>query len=110
MIDDLRRSPEPRLIARLAEISRSLDALGAQLGRVTADLRGLAGDLRPGSGRGTPTAFGEERRRGELDRRSGDERRRARPEGVVARVLVASERRAAEDRRSSSGRRRADRR
>jgi hypothetical protein len=109
MIDDLRRGPDARF-ARVAEISRSLDALGAQLGRVSADLRALVGDLLPGSGRASGTAIHEERRRGAPDRRSGDERRRARPEGVVARVLVAAERRGRDDRRSGNGRRRDDRR
>jgi hypothetical protein len=108
MIDNLRRGRDVRLLARLGEISRSLDSLRAQLERATSDVQALVADLRPDRRREAGIPLREDRRHAQGDRRSGDERRRARPEGVVARVLVAAERRGPTDRRSGDGRRRDD--
>jgi hypothetical protein len=116
---------QEKALSRAKEASQTIAVLALQLDRVAADLESALTDLRapprpkePAAPQPQPTepsvvdapaVDGQLERRSGVDRRVSQERRQAELGGLAARILGATNRRGGDDRRSGTGRRIEDR-
>ena len=116
---------EEKALSRANEASQTIAVLALQLDRIAADLGSALADLRawtrgkePAAPQSQPTeptgvdssaVGGQLERRSGVDRRASQERRQAELGGLAGRILGATNRRGGGDRRSGTGRRIEDR-
>jgi len=116
---------QEKALSRAKEASQTIAVLALQLDRIAADLESALTDLRA-STRATepavpqvqptepsvvevPAVDGQLERRSGVERRASGERRQVELGGLAARILGATNRRGGGDRRSGTGRRAEDR-
>ena len=116
---------QEKALSRAKEASQTIAVLALQLDRIAADLESALTDLRASTQAKEPAALeslptepsdveappvdGQLERRSGVDRRASQERRQVELGGLAARILGATNRRGGGDRRSGTGRRAEDR-
>jgi hypothetical protein len=116
---------QEKALSRAKEASQTIAVLALQLDRIAADLESALTDLRAStrakepaplplqptepSAVDAPAVVGQLERRSGVDRRASQERRQVELGGLAARILGATNRRSGGDRRSGTGRRAEDR-